>query len=468
MISLLLFQLQQGGSPLNIRGNTMAKFSPQSIFNGPDYISVAGALNAGAPRMGDIPLTMRFTDPKTTMTLETVCTEFEAPGYVHFVADKDNIDITKSLITIGGSVQEKPVATFNPIPALFSATFNGNPVYSVDLQKNWITQLTSDEPVGTTKSAQKDVANNGYKLRIDYGNMSVKNGDWTTLKFGGLMSSNNTSSGSQPANTNFEILGDISANSESLTVSNLDTPFGAMTQTFDFANKRLIGSVKINKSILLGATILKSGTIETCFDNSGFYVAGSCATFIPAGLLSGDYNLGFIAGSYALNDHLWSVANSAIDPSVVNHCYKSKVKNINGVYFAANRELLNVSLGFNFILASGYVKAVALVGGDFYANFGSPFTIGGSGYAHFYGGAGLSSVTGTSISGSLGGDAIFQYSTDNVGMTMNLGFGGSINQSLGFTSISKSYSVDCSATFGTSGFGFQLKSGADRVTECTK
>jgi len=464
----LVFQLQQRDKPFIIRGNAMAKFSPQSIFNGPDYISVAGALNVGAPRMGDIPLTMRFTDPKKTMTLETVCTEFEAPGYVHFVADKDDIAITNALITIGGNVQEKPVATFNPIPALFSATFNGKPAYNVDLRKNWITQLTSDEPAGTTPNTPKDATGNGYKLRIDYGNMSVQNGDWTTLKFGGLMSSNNTTAGSQPANTNFEILGDISANSESLTVSNFDSPFGAMTQTFDFAHKRLIGSVKINTPIALGATILKSGTIETCFDNSGFYVAGSCATFIPAGLLSGDYNLGFIAGSYALNDHLWSVANSAIDPSVINHCYKGKVQNINGVYFAANRELLNVSLGFNFILASGYVKAVALVGGDFYANFGPSFTIGGSGYAHFYGGAGLSSVTGTSISGSLGGDAIFQYSTDKVDMTMNLGFAGSINQSLGFTSISKSYSVDCSATFGTNGFGFQLKSGADRVTECPK
>jgi hypothetical protein len=462
----VIFQLQQQDKPFSIRNNTLANFSPQSIFNGPDYISIAGAINVGAPRMGDIPLTMRYTAPQQTMTLETVCTEFEAPGFVHFIANKDNIAITKSLITIDGTVQEKPVATFNPIPSRFSATSDGLPAYRVDLQKDWITQLTSEEPAVTSGSTPKNISNNGYKLKIDQGDMYVKNGDWTTLKFGGLMSSNNASFGSQPTHTNFEILGDISANSESLTVSNFDSPFGTMTQTFDFANKRLIGSVKINTPITLGATILKNGTIETCFDNTGFYVAGSCSTFIPAGLLAGDYNLGFIAGNYALNDHLWSVANSAIDPAVVDFCYKNKVKNISGVYFAANRELLNVSAGFNFIIASGYVKAVALVGGDFYANFGSPFTIGGSGYAHFYGGAGLSSITGTSISGYLGGDAIFNYSLDNVGLTMDLSFGGSINQSLGFTSISKSFSVSCSATAKTSGFGFQLQSGDQKNTDC--
>jgi len=462
----IVFQLQQQSKPLNIRNNTLANFSPQSIFNGPDYISIAGALNVGAPRMGDIPLTMSYTNPNQTMSIDPVSTDFEAPGFVHFTADKQNIAISKSLITIDGNVLEKPVATFNPIPSRFSATTGGSPVYSVDLQKDWITQLTSEEPAGTTSSTPKSVSNNGYSLKIDQGGISVKNGDWTTLKFGGLMSSNNTSSGSQPTHTSFEILGDISANSESLTVSNFDSPFGAMTQTFDFAHNRLIGSVKINTPIVLGGTILKSGTIESCFDNTGFYIAGSCGTIIPAGLLAGDYNLGFIAGNYALNDHLWSVANSAIDPAVVDNCYKNKVKNIKGVYFAANRELLNVSTGFNFIIASGYVKAVALVGGDFYANFGSPFTIGGSGYAHFYGGAGLSAVTGTSISGYLGGDAIFQYSLTEVGLTMDLSFGGSINQSLGITSISKSFSVSCSATAKTSGFGFQLQSGDPRNTDC--
>ena len=468
----IVFQLKQE-NPLTLRSNSLAMFSPQSIFNGPDYISIAGSINVGAPRVGDIPLILKYTDPSKTMSFDSVDVDFEGKGFVHFTAEKKSITIDNSLIVINGKVQEEPSTTFNPIPSKFIAIARKMKLYKVDMQKDYITQLTSDDSGGS--------ATNGYQLKIDYGGLKVENGDWSTLKFGGLMSCNNSSGGSLPSYTNFEVLGDISANSDNLSVSNISTPFGAMTQTFDFAHKRLIGSIKISTPILLGIAQLNSGTIETCFDNSGFYVAGGCSSFLNAGLLAGTYNLGFMTGSYSLTDHLWSVVNSYIDPSVTDECYRADTKKaggLKGAYFAVNREVLNINISQDYVLASGYVFAKALLGGDFYLNFGNPWTMGGSGYAYLNVGAGLSAVTGTNISGSLEGKAGMMFDINvepppslkvksfDVNAYMKLSFDATIEQSLGFTSISKTINVGCYATAGTNGFDFSIGSKDGDLQQC--
>jgi hypothetical protein len=461
----VIIQLQQQSKPSILRGNTLAQFSPQQILNGPDYVSISGTLNVGAPRVGDIPLTVRYTDMNKTMEIDPVNVDFEGKGSVHFSAEKQNLNITSAEITLPGQVQEKPANTFNPLKSVFSAKPNPNngTMYSVDVTPGQVTQLTSEE----------SDSGGGFKLTLSDGKMSAKNqsSDWSTLRFSGDMAQNGQPE-LKPCRTAFEVQGDISANSDSLSVSSIPTPFGAMTQTFDFANKRLIGSIRINTPITLGVATLNSGTIETCFDPDGFYVAGGCNSYIAAGILAGTYNLGFMAGIHSLDDHLWNVTNSYIDPSVVNKCYYNETKagdGLKGFYFAVNRELLNTSISQNFVIVSGYLRAKALVGGDFYANFGKDWKMGGSGYAYLDVAAGLSSVTGTSISGGFGGDAKVKFVISDKPYfdgSMQMNFGIEVKQKLLVTTISKSFDIGCKVTAGTNGFGFNLGSGGAAIEKC--
>ncbi|HRZ98271.1 MAG TPA: hypothetical protein P5084_12010, partial [Paludibacter sp.] len=410
-------------------------------------------------------------------------------------AMKRKITISDKLITIAGRVLEKPDRTFNPIPAtLYAGTGNqnygttigvgvgvppviglgagsGNAFYQVVLQKDWITQLSEDEPDGITTPK---TSNKGYSLRITDGAMKVENGDWSTLKYEGWMNTNTGKAddiAKDVSKTKFEVLGAVSASSDNLAVTGVNTPFGSMSQTFDFKKKELVGTLTLKSEVLLGTVRLHSGTIETCFGAEGFYVAGGCYAFIPAGFMTGDYNMGFMAGTYKLTDHLWNVTNSYIDPSVVNKCYPKAVDNqLSGFYFAFNREIINKSFEKNYILASGYVKAIGLIGGDFYINGGSNWKIGGDGYVHVNAAAGLSAITGTSISGSINGHGQIGFTVlpeFSFVAGVKLGFTAYIKQELGLTTLEESVSVGCGASGSTNdGFKFFLGDADKDVIIC--
>ncbi len=466
----MIVQLMQKNTKPFLLGNSVAKFEPLSIYNGPNYISVNGLLTTGAPRMSEIGLTAVWTDKNTNPTFENVSTDFEGKGFVHFEAVKQKISITNDLLTIEGRVLEKPDKTFNPLPATFYAHHgSGNilvPKYHVDLKKDWITQLSEVEPDGIS---QPKSSNSGYSLKIIEGGMKVQNNDWLTLKFEGWMMNNSKSKDDiADFKTKFEVLGDISANSDGLAITGISTPIGSMSQTFDFKKKELIGSLMINTPVQLGTVRLHSGTIETCFGMQGFYLAGGCSAFIPAGILAGDYNIGMMAGRYPLTDHLWNVTNSYVDPAVQNKCYKQSTKTLSGFYFAFNREIIKKSIDFDYILATGYVKALALIGGDFYFNItGDDWKLGGDGYVYAEAKAGLSAITGTSISGGTTTEGKIMFQLGDPGYfeaEMKMDFGAKIEQDLGLSTISKSVSVECKATAGTSGFSFSLGSGGSTLT----
>jgi hypothetical protein len=455
----MIVQLKQEDSKPLLFGNQVAEFKPLSIFNGPDYVGVTGLLNTGAPRMGDILLTADWRYPNLNPSFENVDVDFEGKGFVHFEANKKEITINSNRLTIEGRVLEKPDRTFNPIPSTFIADKIASPKYKVELRKGWITQLSEKEPDSISQHMVSDI---GYKLEINKGGMTVENGDWTTLTYEGIMSSNEKKSENiKPTTTKFEVLGDVNASSDGLSVTGIETPFGAMEQVYDFKSMEMRGSLLINSQITMGAITLNSGTIETLFGKSGFYVAGGCNAYLIAGLLTGTYNLGFMAGSYSGKqglDRAWNVANSYISPSVINNCYKSSVldKNgLNGIYTTVNRQVIDASFGFDFFLASGYVRALALLGGDFYANFSSTSSMGADAFVFVDVAAGLSCITGTSISGGLYTKATFgtklQLNPNKMTIdgSMNMGFNGSISQSLVVGSISKSFNVGCSVNVTT-------------------
>ena len=458
----MLVQLKQKAKKANLMGNHLAVFEPLSIMAGDNYIALSGSLNVGAPRMGAISLNANWDSPSKNPSFENVSTDFEGKGFVHFIATKDKISITNNLISLAGIVKEKPIKSFNPIPATFYARANGSPTYEVVMQKDWVTQLTEAEPENSTSPIS---SSKGYKLKITQGGMSVVGSDWTTCKFTGYMNTNGDAKENvKDCLSTFEVLGDVSVSADNVSITDIDTPFGSMSQTFDFANKRFIGTLKIKSELALGTLILHNGTIETCFDPDGFYVAGGCYAYIPAGLLAGDYNIGMMMGVYPLTDRLWNVTNSYIDPAVQNLCYKKSTPKLSGIYTAFNREILNVSHDFDFVIASGYVKAIALIGGDFYVNVESKnkWKIGADGYVHIDVGAGLSAITGTSISGRLLGDGRISFQFGNPSYfdaAIALDFTAQLKQYLLVTTVSMDVHVGCSASAGTGGFSFNLSSG---------
>ena len=465
----MIVQLKQSGVKARLKGNSLASFLPQAVYNGPNYMKLSGTLNVGAPRVSDILLSAIWTSPTAPPDLENVDTDFETKGFVHFYASKKPIVIDKNEIRITGKVIEKPAKTFNPIPSVFFARVNGTPQYEVKMDKDWITQLTSEEDESITSPV---VASKGYSLKIENGGMSVAGSDWTTCKFTGDLTNNDKSKNDDiaPTKTTFEVLGDISASSDKLSVSSIDTPFGSMSQTFDFKTKELIGTLSFNYELTLGSVVIHKGAISSCFGAEGFYIIGACNAFLPIGILAGNYNTGLMLGSHKLTDEMWHLTNSYIDDRVVNWCYKKDTERLSGFYFAFNRELFKAREDFDFVLAKGYVDALGLIGGNTYVNVtGGSWKVGLGGYVYLHAGAGLAAITGTSISGHADGDGRIEFQLGDpsyIDASINLGFGADITQSLGLTTVSKSIDVNASAKFGSSGFNFLLKSGDSKLSSC--
>lgn len=476
----MIVQLMQKPYKPFLFDNQVAEFEPISIFNGPSYIGVTGLLNTGAPRVSSILLNANWTDVNQKPTFENVDLDFEGKGFVHFEANKKKIEIDESQVRIEGLVRERPNLTFNPMPATFYA-YSSNKSYEVAIRKDWITHLSQVENLVDFSSPA--TSTQGYRLTINKGGMRVINNDWGLLSYEGYMASNEVNSENlAPTYTKFEVLGDVSANSDSMSVTGINTPFGAMEQVFDFNTMEMRGSLSISKQITMGAITLNSGTIETLFGESGFYVTGGCNAYLVAGLLTGTYNLGFMAGKYSGKagiDHAWTVTNSFISNRVINTCYKENVLNVNGlngIYTTVNRQVIDASFGFDFILASGYVKALALLGGDFYANFSSTSSMGADAFVFVDVAAGLSCITGTSISGGLYANAKFGTTLQlnpnkmTINGSMDMGFNGEISQSLVVGSISKSFNVGChvSAAADSNGetqFNFNNGSASDTGVE---
>lgn len=462
-----VFQLKQTGTPLLINNNLMAKFSPSIIFNGPDYFNITGGLNLSAPRMSDMALELNYTlqNGALAMKLRNVKTEFEGKGFIHFTAveqgnDQSNIVINSSQVIINGEVEEKPNRSFNPVPAIFTASSGTSPGFKVVLQKDYVMQLTSET---------KGSSSSGYKLTIAQGGMEVISGDWSTLTYEGLMASNSTSNkGIKDTYTKFTVLGDISVDAAGAQMDNIETPFGKLTMIFDFPAKRLIGKLDLDH-VHLGTNTI-TGTVETLFDPAGFFVAGGGSADINIGnpIADGTYNLGFMIGSYpiSVSSDLWKIVTAYKTPEVKNDCFVTNHlsgKPLAGFYMSVDRMIFDVDYDFDFVIVSGYVNGKALVGVDMWANFSGEPTLGVAVKVYAHAGAGMSAITGTSLSGEITAIAaiILAYEANKfvVQGSIDMTFAVSIHQELLITSVSKSISVGCSAQGGTKGFSFEITSG---------
>lgn len=474
-----VMQLMLESTPHIINNNAKAQFSPEVITNGTDFFDIYGALNINVPRAAAFGLTMNYSKQAGSlqMKLKKATLDFQTKGFVHFYTPEQsnnnvaNITIDNSKINIKGRVVEKPTKSFNDIDADLWVYNSVNTAAEIILPKDYILQLNSNSNAST---------NAGYKLKLIQGGTKVISNDWDILSYTGIMQSNNTSTdkGMDTARLTFKVLGDVAVNGSGMKVDGINTPFGAMNMSFDFAQKRLLGTLQV-KDVMLGTNTV-NGTIETVFDPAGFYIAGGGSVDVLGihPVVDGKYNLGIMLGSYPLqsaNDHLWKVVTAYKQPEVANNCYINNIiqpsgNKLKGFYFTIDREIINKSIDFDFILASGYVTAKAILGADVYANFSNGLSVGMGAVAYAHAAAGMSALTGTSLNGSFtakGKLDVFKNNNGfNISANIGLSFKAKILQSLMVTTVSKEISVGASAKYNNNtGFGFELTDG-NLIEDC--
>ncbi|MCL2502698.1 MAG: hypothetical protein FWE99_06145, partial [Bacteroidales bacterium] len=362
-----------------------------------------------------------------------VTLDFISKGHVHFLADtqlEKNIEISdersgnnKGTVTIHGIVYEDP-KTFNDMPVKFIANktnTNPTPTYNITIKPGWTQQLSVDtEAMGWNGVAQSSPV--GFSIPNVTGGTHVEGGDWTLLTFKGKMTENYASPGSENQGfaeeplMEFTVKGGVEANgNDGLSIKETNTPFGDFKTVFDFANKRLVGSLTKKSTpppLTLPGININEGAVEFCGDPAGFYVAGGFKTFVTIPFIQGDYNLGFMLGSYTnggrLKSEVWPLVTRFKDPLVYSECYPNYINwQLKGFYFTLDRILFNVKEDYDFVVAGGGVKAYASVGADIFANFSGKATAGMSAIMKFYLEAYLNAITGTSIEGSLDAQSLF-------------------------------------------------------------
>jgi hypothetical protein len=389
------------GQTFLVNNNALAKFKPQSLYNGTDYVNLSGSLNIGAPGVNDLFLKMKYTKPGSNvqMAFEKVVLDFAPSGKVHFEAKEyniPNIRITPDILEIDGFVAEKATPSFNPMPVVLIAYPNtppsGKKKYNIDISnrvdpnnKKWTTQLSQTTNADADLFAVKS-SSAGARLQDIEGGMYVEGNNWTKLVYSGTLYDNAHTDGIKNPKMTFTVFGDVSANSDGVDFSGLQVGFGELNAKYEYSKHRFAGDIKVTPGMPFGPAIIKQGSVGFMFGKEGFYLAGGMDTYVALPFIQGVYQMGFMLGYYEGKEKLEKIWNDYVmkykSNLLENTCYLPKIINykLAGFYFGLDRVLLDVNESYGMCGIGFDLKAYAGVGFDFYTNF-SPFAIGLSGRA---------------------------------------------------------------------------------------
>lgn len=391
---------------MTLFNNSKFTFFPSSITSGIGQFAVTGTSTISVPRISDAPLSLLYTKSglKDDMAFGSFSpVHFEGKGYVQFTSNKDALFTNANHISsIKGKVVEP--GKFNPINCTLS--FGDTDAGTITLDQGFALNMNGD---GDAKAEDLQLVLDNLKNPTNGMAVDAKANDWGTLKFGGLMvdpKSNGTKNGSAPMSSkktafNFEVLGDLQVNTGGVSMDQISTPLGKMALSYDFASHELRGSLHMDE-IELGSYKF-TGDIQTVMGPNGMLMIGAGSLNTGALLVQGFgvLNIGLM---FASIDHLGADninTVTAYSKAKNNICWLNQnADNFKGFFLTGGLDILDEHKGFDIGIASVYFNANVGVEASIGANFAKKDYMALIG-AHGSVVAGLNSITGTSISGSV-------------------------------------------------------------------
>ena len=393
---ILSMQNQTFGS---VFGNDRVSFEPKMIVSGGNNFKLVGDARFDVPRMPTASMALNFTRSGSNLTAqcEALLFEFEARGYVKFkgAPKAPEINAFSKAFTIYGTVAEPE--KFNPIPAQLVIGKKDGQKGRVFLNTNEIVYLVSPGSSGPSLQLSADQNKNG---------MWVDGADWNLFRFSGKYK-DNTMNGvvKNDPDMDFVVHGEIKASSNAVSMNQISTPFGELEMTYDFGAKRLHGLLVIPEGTQIGSWEV-DGQVETIIDPGGFVVVGlgrvNTGTIFVEGY--GMFKIGFVLGGYNLTDALIKKATTyTVNPNA--QCWlQANKSNFKGFWFCGANQFINEHYDFYAVIANAYIHADATLEASLGVNFNaSTFNLGLGAYVDVR--AGMSAITGTSISGHINASA---------------------------------------------------------------
>jgi len=377
--------------------NPRFTFYPASVTSNVGSYSLTGQAAFDLPRVNNVAMSLLFEKPGASLDMRPMSLKmgFEGKGYVQFASDPNApiiIDAKlKGVTGIRGTIVEP--GKLNPIPCTLNFGLGNEGKIILDKGLLNLDGVGAPTASSLTLNISGDESKNG---------MRVQNKDWTTLKFSGELNDPNSAKLvlKKPV-YNFEVLGDIQANAQGITADQISTPLGDVQMTYDFKSRRMTGSLRMNE-VPFGSYKF-SGDVEVGYGGSqGFLLLGAgqlnTGTLLVDGF--GTFNIGLLFANADLSSN--SIAKvTQYSRAKDNICWLNENKSkFQGFFLTGGYDIINERKGLDIGVAAIYFNAVVGVEASIGANFNKPsFKALVSAHAEVT--AGMSAITGTSISGAV-------------------------------------------------------------------
>jgi len=385
---------------------------PTNISSGDGYIDIASMTDLGIPKIPESAGFIRFTKENGKVIAQVAPVPFtlEADGNVKLsVGNKpENTEIRNGFFKAKGMLTDDEGIRLD-----------------ASIQKT-----TSKTHIEIEKGQQMKVGNSGTSFKDIKGKIELDgNNDWKKLVFSGeLAGFKGVTPGQRQT---FTVHGDITADSESLDIDNIETPFGDMALTYDLENARFLGNLNVNQSIG-GMNFV--GSLDLLMGSEGWYFSAG-GTGTPPGF--GEISVGLIVGD---SDHLPQDVKSRIMQYAYDKNVPATIENgVSGLFVTGQKALpiINIpdwSIDLGVVSASIGAKAGldARVWMNFDESNGDEYGIGAMVFAVAYLNGSSSFCTNIHAEGKaeLGVKGYYQTSTGNFSMDGcgSMSVGGRIKQ----------------------------------------
>ncbi len=381
----------------------VADFKPLTINNYDDAFFLEGLLDLNIPRVQNgISSKLKFQkiNNKDTLIVMPGDISFEGPGYVKFLS-KMNFDkqiFKQNQIQLFGKVWEE--GKLNPIDVVLNKGV---------LSSQWINAtniIIAKSPDKNIQYFPSETVPMDARYLIDSVKMEVKAGDWNLLKLKLNPTNEMAAKGYGNEPLRIAVFGEIKTDpneSNKIAVSNVATPFGDFSLSFDFANLRLIGSLNIPPTQV--GTINLTGAAEMCTDRNGFYMVATGKGVMDG---VGAFAVGILIGNYAggnSNGYKSGIPETAYNLVTANSigkglpcAFEGKAK-FSGFFMTGRYSLpiVTYNKSFDLVIASAFVQTEAGFEASAWASFNKPIGLGVSAIAYAVAQLGINSIACTEL-----------------------------------------------------------------------